>query len=72
MEIEKGIPIPQAKTRNSKYKNTIMKMDIGDSFLLENATEIERSRFIQASRRYMPRQFVSRKVEGGIRVWRIV
>lgn len=69
-EIEKGIPAPR-----SKYP--FDHMEVGDSFLIscepEEAPRCQRriSGTISRLKKNRSRYFVTRKVEGGVRVWRI-
>ncbi len=71
-EIEKGIEIP-----GSKYP--FMKMEVGDSFFVESKlNELAKNRNVLSAACYVFGQktkskskFTVRKVEGGLRCWRI-
>lgn len=66
IEIIKNAPIPDAKF-NPQYADTIRAMDIGDSVILK--TPKEAKSFAQALRNAGFAQ-VTRKVEGGLQVWK--
>jgi hypothetical protein len=68
LQIEKGIPIPQSGSRTHARKYPFDEMEIGDSVLVED------DRVYSAVSVYSKRngkKYATRKVEGGIRVWRI-
>jgi hypothetical protein len=71
-EIEKDYPIPKIERR---HKYPFKDMEIGDSFFapFEDgvAPERVRVRIINAAKVYDPMKFITRKVDGGFRVWRI-
>ena len=68
-EIEKNIPTVRA------YKYPFRDMEIGDSFLVpcvdDRAAKIDRSKISGAAWYLRPKKFSTRRVEGGIRVWRV-
>jgi hypothetical protein len=69
MDIQKGIPLPPTQ---SKYN--FDDWAIGDSILLltlESADSAQTSAKAWAVRRGNGAKFTRRKVEGGIRLWRI-
>lgn len=70
VEIEKNIPI-----LGPKEKYPFEKMEIGDSFFIANgnSASINSSKwqFIKSTEIGKDRQYTCRKVEGGVRVWRI-
>lgn len=76
IEIEKNIPIPGS----SGLKYPFDKMEVGDSFYVELKGD-EKAHSVQSNlmtnakgyaiRRKLDWQFISRKTELGIRVWRI-
>ena len=37
IKIEKGIPVPQTKKAGGKWKDTLLKLKVGDSFQIESA-----------------------------------
>lgn len=74
-EIEKGVPLPEKKFGN---KYPFAQMEVGDSVLIP--FEVEggavraqdlRARLSPSISRLAPRKFATRRVEGGIRVWRL-
>jgi len=75
--IEKNIPIPNFYKESSHaiIREKAFKMKIGDSMLLPCSKDKVlrmRGRFTQlVNRAGSTRKFVSRTVEGGLRVWRI-
>jgi hypothetical protein len=67
-EIEKGIEIP--KERGNKINMyPFAEMEVGDSFLTE-VTHVTGS-VANFHKQNPEKKFTTRKVEGGIRVWRI-
>ena len=77
-KIEKGIPIPVSKTvtRQGRGRDRLYpwaEMQVGDSFFVPG--EAKRigvaSHASAVCKRYAPKRFVSRKVEGGVRIWRV-
>ena len=71
--IEKGIPIPApAGGRPAVYP--LEGMDVGDSFFIPlpegKKPQGTQSGVARAARRFADKTFSSRKVEGGIRIWR--
>jgi len=71
--IDKNIPIPAPKT---KWADIVAPMEIGDSYLDTDGKESNASgskalnAFIQFGRK-KGMKFTARKVEGGIRIWRV-
>jgi hypothetical protein len=70
--IEKGIPIPSASFGTPKYRQ----LGIGDSVLIpceKGSIEGRRAMAVAGSlnQRLKPSRFVSRTVEGGVRIWRV-
>jgi len=71
--IDKNIPIPEAR---AKWAKMAAAMQIGDSYLDINGTESNASgskalnAFTQIGRKN-GMKFTARKVEGGIRIWRV-
>jgi len=62
--IEKGIPIP--RTPGTGLSEALRKMEPGDSVLLNRPSAAGIWRLVKS----VPGKFVSRKVDGGIRIWR--
>jgi len=70
-EIEKGIPlIDKARSPGRTGFYPFRRMDIGDSFLVEDVKK-GHSGVSTANVRLNPKKFAARKVEGGLRIWRI-
>lgn len=70
IDIDKDIPIPQRKTRKSKYPFPYL--EIGESFLMEGSSNgFAQSRIAYIKKTGCPYKFTTRTVEGGVRVWRI-
>lgn len=68
LEIEKNLPLPKERLRNSYPFN---QMDIGDSFLVpEGKMQVVLNANYRASKQ-LGMKFIARKDTGGIRVWRI-
>jgi len=65
--IEKNIPLPGI---SEQLVGTLAKMEIGDSFLLGTANVNQRETLYRRMRQASPREFITRTVEGGTRVWR--
>jgi hypothetical protein len=73
IKIEKGIPIPK-KIVGMVSRSPISKMEVGDSVLFSGKYKEIFSRIRSSVSYYGARhkmKFSQRKVEGGIRVWRI-
>lgn len=74
-KVESGIPMPSRKAHNAKFP--FKEMQVGDSFLVPFDGEDEgtvRSRIASNcthQKRRIGRQYATRKVDGGIRVWRV-
>ena len=71
--VEKGIPVPESGTGH-RYKYDFSVMELGDSQLYQGGLEND-SRIRSALNMYKIRNpdfnYLTRSVEGGIRVWRI-
>lgn len=72
--VEKNIPIPAPMRKSTKWKQIVSKMQIGDSVLVETRNQAIAltlsAKFLPANRFYNHMKFVTRKTDGGIRVWR--
>jgi hypothetical protein len=73
MQIEKAIPIPVfAREYVSEYP--FAEMGVGDSFLVESDQRSDHRR-VRSRSQYYARlnnvRFVTRRVNGGLRVWRV-
>lgn len=77
VEIEKGVPVPVeekpfAGFARSKSKYPFAEMEVGDSVFYEgesNGGKVHAS-MVKSGQRH-GRVFTSRKVDGGLRIWRI-
>ena len=71
--VEKNIPIP-APMKSSRWKQIVSKMEIGDSVLVETRNQAIAltiaARSLPTNRLYNHMKFVTRKTDGGVRVWR--
>lgn len=65
--IEKNIPLPGL---GEQISETFAKMEIGDSFLLGSVGTTLRATIYRKMKNAAPREFVTRAVDGGVRVWR--
>ena len=73
MKIEKNIPIPEKQSKRLMYPWP--DLEVGDSFFIEDYTRkkqigISSSAFIWFRKHKPHGKIVTRRVEGGIRVWR--
>ncbi len=67
MKIDKNIEMPMYK--NKRYPFDELK--VGDSFLVDTITKTSQfSSFVSYARLKTGKKFVTRAVEGGVRVWR--
>jgi len=70
IEIEKGVPLPKAATNKPKYP--WREMGVGHSFFV---TGDDRTRAVHAlhaiNRSDKSKRFISRSVDGGVRIWRV-
>ncbi len=65
--IEKGIPVPENAKSAAAYP--FATMEVGDSFLAPKKTGSSAAMCV-AKKTLAPKDFVSRVVEGGRRIWR--
>lgn len=77
-EIESDVPIPVATERGRPFKRVypFKDMKVGDSmfYAMPDGAAAKRRRPVHAAYKYGQRsgkRFVSRSVEGGIRIWRV-
>lgn len=69
LKIEKGVPLPpkaSARPRNAIY----YRMEVGDSVLVPNRVHDRVASTVSYVAKTTGFKFATRKVEGGIRVWR--
>ena len=70
--IEDGIPLPKRKGGpGSKPKYPFRQMDVGDSFLCRDVNQKTLSWAARICSKRHGMKFATRKVDGGVRVWRI-
>ncbi len=71
--IDKGVPIPERvytyAGRERQYRYQWRTMEVGDSFLAQISPTCPLAGI--ASRRFAPKRFTQRLVDGGTRVWRV-
>lgn len=77
LSIERGIPVPAHGGGPNRRRFPFPDMEVGDSFLVpwresESKTRSNISNAMAAYKlRHAPKDFTSRKTDGGVRVWRI-
>ena len=67
-KIEKDVEMPVQKRRTHRYP--FASMEVGDSFLTTEPKQLIQPA-ASAAGRYSDKKFVTRAVQGGIRVWRV-
>lgn len=76
LKIDKSVPL-EANQSSSAGKYPLREMEVGDSFLLplvDGSVAVTRSRVSGRAAQVgkdLGRKFVTRVVEGGVRVWRV-
>ena len=73
MKIEKNVPMPSVNAGGFR-KYPLGDMEVGDSLLDVDATDTTSSKLRNAAKIYGRRngmRFTSRKVDEGVRVWRV-
>ena len=66
--IEKNVPVPGF---GDLIGTTFQKMQVSDSFLIDFADDKNlRATLYRKMKQAYPREFITRSVEGGVRVWR--
>lgn len=68
MKIEKDIPVPEERVKHSYPFDG---MQVGDSFLVTDSNLAQVCNAHGRAGRRLGRKFTARRVEDGIRVWRI-
>lgn len=66
VKIDKNIPVPQSG-REYPWKQ----LEVGDSFLVPDTTAKKFGGTVWQARKRTGYKFVTRAVEGGVRVWRV-
>lgn len=75
-QIEKHVPLPEQK-RNTKelspFTKTAMALEVGESFFCGHLGSCATAHaYLQTiTRKFPSRKFATRKVEGGVRIWRV-
>jgi hypothetical protein len=68
-KIEDGIPLPTAAwTRGDKVKQVMERLEVGQSFLIPNLKSAATIYTVKKS--IVGKDFMTRKTDGGVRVWR--
>jgi hypothetical protein len=67
--IEKGVPIP-GRDRGA-FMPAAKAMEVGDSFVIPEDIKSGPIAAGNLNRALAPKRFVSRKVDGGFRIWRV-
>lgn len=68
IDVDKGISVPSILAVKGKYPWSLM--DIGDSFFIEGKAPKDISGPRANAERKTGAKFISRKVQGGVRIWR--
>lgn len=68
--IDKDTPVPKQVGAGRKMKYPFESMQVGDSFFMKDAKGKTISRICGSHGKRLSRRFISRTVEGGVRVWR--
>lgn len=75
-EIESGISIPKPRTGPKKpYRYPWHDLEVGQSFFVPDPPLTKKGLFASvcyvANKRHAPKKFTQRKVDGGLRIWRV-
>lgn len=73
MKIEKDIPMPDTAVKGS-YKYPLNEMEVGDSIFEPGPRNSNESKVRLSAKKYgdkTGKRFSARKVEGGVRIWRV-
>jgi hypothetical protein len=71
ISVEKGIPIESKVGRGAAARYPFAQMEVGDSFFVPGKRSGQLSNHCSYQRLKTGRRFTIRKVDGGVRVWRI-
>jgi hypothetical protein len=63
-KIDKDVPAP------SRFKYPVEAMDVGDSFTVKGASHMPHM-IVYYNKVLAPKHFVTRRIEGGYRIWRV-
>ncbi len=74
--IEKNVPICSiglagGVRKENSLKGTMRRLEVGDSFLATNSRNVVSATAQLLRREFSGRVYVTRSVDGGIRVWRV-
>lgn len=70
LKIEKDVPLPPRSSGDSK-KSVLWRMSVGDSVLVTDASQSVVAARAKSVANRSGYKFATRKVEGGVRVWRV-
>jgi len=68
--IEKGVPMPPPVAKRG-FMGVAREMEVGDSFVIPMSVASARNFAGNCNRVLGPKRFVSRKVDDGLRIWRV-
>lgn len=74
MSIDRNVPLPprgRTGPQNPRWIDMVRAMKVGDSFLMPDKIPNEASGYISYWKQTTGFSFATRKVEGGVRVWRM-
>jgi hypothetical protein len=71
IKIDKGILLPARSCKGRPAKYPWRQMDVGDSFFVEARKSSDFGGAINHARKTTGYEFISRSVDGGLRVWRV-
>lgn len=71
--IEKGVPIPQDRGQGHRtgFSRALRALEVGDSMLVPEMTQNGVSARASSLSKITGQKFITRRVEGGIRIWRV-
>ena len=70
-EIEKNVPIPVAGLKKTGISAKLRQLEVGESIFVPGRKPADVSGFITWARVGNLKEFKSRTIEGGVRIWRI-
>lgn len=68
------IPIPPPATgpqKGKSFKYPFHKLDVGESFFVENLQSRNLGGSVTYASKVLGRKFITRSMDGGVRVWRV-
>jgi hypothetical protein len=63
-KIDKTVPLP------NRFKYPVLAMEVGDSFAVKGSAHMPHM-CVYYNKVLAPKRFVTRRVEGGYRIWRV-